>query len=135
MGVEGPFRRACEVTMSVVRENRDLLFNVLESFVNDPLVEWSSAAATSPAAAAAAAAAGPAIGLNQATLLMQEQALKHMYKIEQRLRGVYAGGGSGGGSGQQKDALSIRGQVDHLMSEAASRTNLSQMYIGWMSWL
>jgi serine/threonine-protein kinase ATR len=114
MGVEGPFRRACEVTMSVVRDHRDLLFNVLQSFVNDPLVET---------------------GLNQVTLAMQEQALKHMHKIEQRLRGVYAGGGSGGGSGQQKDALSIRGQVDHLMSEAVSRTNLSQMYIGWMSWL
>ena len=40
LGIEGPFRRACEVTMSVVRENRDLLFNVLQAFVNDPLVRF-----------------------------------------------------------------------------------------------
>ena len=63
MGVEGPFRRACEVTMSVVRDHRDLLFNVLQSFVNDPLVEWEK---TAPAASSAAAV-GSAVSLGLPT--------------------------------------------------------------------
>jgi len=41
-GVEGPFRRASEVTMRILRANKDSLLNVLEAFVHDPLVEWQT---------------------------------------------------------------------------------------------
>lgn len=39
-GVEGMFRKCCEETMRVLRENRDSLMGVLESFTHDPLLEW-----------------------------------------------------------------------------------------------
>lgn len=39
-GVEGVFRTACEVTMQLLRDNRDSLMSVLDAFVHDPLVEW-----------------------------------------------------------------------------------------------
>lgn len=39
-GVEGVFRKACEVTMSILRDNKDSLMSVLETFVHDPLVDW-----------------------------------------------------------------------------------------------
>jgi serine/threonine-protein kinase ATR len=42
-GVEGNFRVSAEKTLKVLRGNRDLLMNVLDSFVHDPLVEWTSA--------------------------------------------------------------------------------------------
>jgi serine/threonine-protein kinase ATR len=38
----GVFRRASEVTMRILRENKDSLMSVLESFVHDPLVEWTT---------------------------------------------------------------------------------------------
>lgn len=38
-GVEGVFRKCCEITMRILRENRTPLVSVLESFVHDPLVE------------------------------------------------------------------------------------------------
>ena len=39
---EGVFRRVCEITLRVARSNKDALMSVLEAFVYDPLVEWTS---------------------------------------------------------------------------------------------
>src|ERR1700761_400082 len=39
-GVEGVFRIACEVTMQLLRDNKDSLMSVLDAFIHDPLVEW-----------------------------------------------------------------------------------------------
>ncbi len=36
----GVFRISCEVTLRLLRENKDCLMNVLDAFVHDPLVEW-----------------------------------------------------------------------------------------------
>lgn len=39
-GVEGVFRTACEVTLQLLRDNKDSLMSVLDAFIHDPLVEW-----------------------------------------------------------------------------------------------
>lgn len=39
-GVEGVFRIACEITMQLLRDNKDSLMSVLDAFIHDPLVEW-----------------------------------------------------------------------------------------------
>ena len=39
-GVEGVFRIACEITMGLLRDNKDSLMSVLDAFIHDPLVEW-----------------------------------------------------------------------------------------------
>lgn len=36
----GVFRIACEVTMQILRDNKDPLMSVLDAFIHDPLVEW-----------------------------------------------------------------------------------------------
>jgi serine/threonine-protein kinase ATR len=36
----GPFRIACEITMGLLRRNKDCLMSVLDAFIHDPLVEW-----------------------------------------------------------------------------------------------
>jgi hypothetical protein len=36
----GVFRIACEVTMQLLRDNKDPLMSVLDAFIHDPLVEW-----------------------------------------------------------------------------------------------
>lgn len=38
--VTGVFRTACEVTMQLLRDNKDSLMSVLDAFIHDPLVEW-----------------------------------------------------------------------------------------------
>lgn len=39
-GIEGSFRRTCEITMQVLRDNKESLMAVLEAFVYDPLINW-----------------------------------------------------------------------------------------------
>lgn len=39
--IEGPFRRACEITMRVLRQQSSTLLSVLTPFVYDPLVSWN----------------------------------------------------------------------------------------------
>lgn len=41
-GYEGVFRRVSEITLRVLRDHRDALASVLETFVHDPLVDWTS---------------------------------------------------------------------------------------------
>ena len=41
-GYEGVFRKVSEITLRVLREHRDALASVLETFVHDPLVDWTS---------------------------------------------------------------------------------------------
>jgi phosphatidylinositol kinase/protein kinase (PI-3 family) len=36
----GVFRVACELTMRLLRENKDTLMSILDAFIHDPLVEW-----------------------------------------------------------------------------------------------
>ena len=40
-GYEGVFRKVSEITLRVLRNHRDALANVLETFVHDPLVDWT----------------------------------------------------------------------------------------------
>ena len=39
-GIEGSYRNTCEKTMSVLRDNKGSLVDMLEAFVHDPLISW-----------------------------------------------------------------------------------------------
>ncbi|KAJ7879902.1 phosphatidylinositol 3-kinase TOR1 [Mycena olivaceomarginata] len=39
-GIEGSFRNTCEITMGVLRDNKESLMAVLEAFIYDPLMNW-----------------------------------------------------------------------------------------------
>lgn len=39
-GIEGSFRITCEISMKVLRDNKESLMAVLEAFVYDPLINW-----------------------------------------------------------------------------------------------
>lgn len=39
-GIEGSFRNTSEITMQVLRDNKESLMAVLEAFVYDPLINW-----------------------------------------------------------------------------------------------
>jgi phosphatidylinositol kinase/protein kinase (PI-3 family) len=47
-GINGTFSRSCEVSMEVLRENRESLMAVLEAFVYDPLLAWRLTATNQP---------------------------------------------------------------------------------------
>nr|CAB3224707.1 serine/threonine-protein kinase atr [Phallusia mammillata] len=109
---EGFFRRACEVTMNVLREQREPLMSVLKTFIHDPLVEWSKKGR------------GGASSFDENSgEVVNEKALSHMNDIDKRLRGIVA---------KSKGLpLSIEGHVHYLIQEATDEEKLCQMYIGW----
>jgi len=49
LGVEGTFRRSCEITLRVLRAQSETLMSVLRPFVYDPMVTWRSTSARPPA--------------------------------------------------------------------------------------
>ena len=115
-GYEGVFRRTCEISLSVLRSNRGALMSVLDTFVHDPLVEWTD---THPRAGSRAA-------LREQDNPFAVQALEN---IQSRLSGVVVGVDAA-----PSLPLSPEGQADRLIAEAASKRNLGDMYIWWMPW-
>jgi serine/threonine-protein kinase ATR len=48
LGVEGMFRRSCEITLRVLRAQSETLMSVLRPFVYDPMVTWRSTSGRPP---------------------------------------------------------------------------------------
>ncbi|KRY77591.1 Serine/threonine-protein kinase ATR, partial [Trichinella pseudospiralis] len=113
LGCEGAFRKCCELTMQVMRERRGMLRSVLETFLHDPLVEWTRNS-NKPR---------PTAG--------EDKAREHLQNIETRLKGsVKASLDSAYGL-----PLSVEGQVAHLIRQAMDKKLLCQMYIGWAAFM
>ncbi|XP_076443272.1 serine/threonine-protein kinase ATR-like isoform X2 [Babylonia areolata] len=118
MGVEGIFRRACEVTLRVVRAQTDSLMSILKPFIYDPLVEWSKPSRDMRS------------NPTDTGEITNEQALNHVQNIEDRLRGILKSKTKPRGL-----PLSIEGHVNYLIQEATNEHNLCQMYIGWAAYM
>lgn len=111
-GVEGVFRKSCEVTMRILRTNRESLMSVLESFIYDPLVEWTKKTKM-------------VNGLEKSGEFENELALKNLQTIDRKLQGLMQAG----------LPLSIEGQVHELIHQAMDYKNLAVMYIGWAAFM
>lgn len=119
-GCDGVFRKSAEITMKILRENRDSLMSVLEAMVHDPLGEWSvpedrhrsksSSKKSDPRVAEARRALDPVAN-----------------KLDGRIYRL--------GSRDPTPPYSTNNLVDALIKEATSPVNLAKMYIGWSSWL
>ncbi|XP_062988227.1 serine/threonine-protein kinase ATR [Elgaria multicarinata webbii] len=119
MGTEGLFRRACEVTLRLMRDQREPLMSVLKTFLHDPLVEWSK----------------PVRGntktlVNETGEIVNEKAKTHVLDIDQRLQGVIKNRNRVKGL-----PLSIEGHVHHLIQDATDDNLLCQMYLGWAPYM
>ncbi|KAL9254687.1 Serine/threonine-protein kinase ATR-like protein [Drosera capensis] len=110
-GYEGIFLRVCEITLSVLRAHRETLMNVLETFIHDPLVEWTKTHKSS--------------GVE----VQNPHAQRAISNIEARLRGVVVGVAAA-----PSLPLAVEGQARRLIAEAVSHENLGKMYIWWMPW-
>ncbi|XP_061551565.1 serine/threonine-protein kinase ATR [Phycodurus eques] len=119
MGTEGLFRQACEVTLRLMRDQREPLMSVLKTFLHDPLVEWSKQ--------------GKGLCKTQANEtgeIVNEKAKTHVCDIEQRLQGVIKSRNKVLGL-----PLSIEGHVHYLIQEATDDKLLCLMYLGWGPYL
>ncbi|PKA50257.1 Serine/threonine-protein kinase ATR [Apostasia shenzhenica] len=110
-GYEGVFLKVCEITLSVLRTHKETLMSVLETFIHDPLVEWTKSHKSS------------------GTEVQNPHAQRAMSNIKARLEGVVVGVGAA-----PSLPLAVEGQARRLIAEAVSHKNLGKMYIWWMPW-
>ena len=120
-GVEGNFRGICEQTLATMRENRQLLTAVVETFVYDPLARWSIDVGVD---AAEEAASQVSKMRNRATKSTPLKAHSVLRKTEDKLRGLEAG-----------EILGVPNQVQTLLQRATDPDNLCRMFQGWSAWL
>ncbi|KAF9238832.1 hypothetical protein BU15DRAFT_88266 [Melanogaster broomeanus] len=132
-GVEGVFRTACEVTMQLLRDNKDSLMSVLDAFIHDPLVEWEDEKRK--------------MDRDKRNAVKSSTDLRHLATnalrpIERKLRGVYSpsniksrthSGSGGSGNGEERE-ISTSNLVQMLIQEAIDDGNLAKMYPGWAAW-
>lgn len=127
-GAEGVFRIACEITMQLLKNNRDSLMSVLDAFIHDPLVEWEDEKRK--------------MDRDRRNAVRSSTDLRHLAKnalrpIERKLKGVYSPWNvksrAFGGTGDEKE-ISTGNLVQMLIQEAVDDANLAKMYPGWAAW-
>jgi len=133
MGVEGVFRNACEVTMQILRDNKDSLMSVLEAFVHDPLVEWEDEKKRRErelrtGRQRSAKRGNPVQEIRIPEL--KELAHKSLYPIKRKLMGLQSAKMEKGDK-----EITTANQVEKLIKEATNPSNLGSMYVGWAAWM
>ena len=115
-GVEGTFRSTCENVMSVIRQNEDSLMAILEAFVHDPLMNWKLTEKTPENTAS------EQDGSEMIKLEANTKATTVISRVRDKLTG---------NDFYQDEKISVQEQVRRLITQATSRYNLCQSYLGW----
>ncbi|KAI5120260.1 hypothetical protein M0805_004596 [Coniferiporia weirii] len=150
-GIQGSFKNTCEISMQVLRDNKESLMAVLEAFVYDPLINWrlmqaevdrrGEDAGDSTRAEQLARVSGypqgptrkvkadeneifnEAIGEPGARQeVRNERALFVYNRVQHKLTGR---------DFNPDTELSVPAQVEKLISQATSLENLCQCFSGW----
>ncbi|KAI9757305.1 MAG: hypothetical protein M4579_003516 [Chaenotheca gracillima] len=102
-GYEGPFRKSCELTLKILRQNENTLLTIMETFVYDPTTDF--------------------IGKKKRSIPgVPGTPQEVLDSVQSKVRGLLRG---------ESVPLSIEGHVDELIRQATDPQNLSSMYIGW----
>jgi serine/threonine-protein kinase ATR len=106
-GYEGPFRRSSELTLGLLRQNKDTLNTILETFLYDPTTDF--------------------VGKKKRhTEGVPETPQEILDSVGGKLKGYYK---------KEMVPLSVEGYADALIRDAVDPWNLCQMYIGWCAFL
>ncbi|WOO83672.1 Serine/threonine-protein kinase tor2 [Vanrija pseudolonga] len=138
-GITGTFSRSCEVSMEVMRDNKESLMAVLEAFVYDPLINWRLTAGAQPGGNRATQdvderqypGRGTGRGderdiLNEADRpeVMNDKALQVIERVRRKLTGR---------DFKPNVTLGIKEQVEELVAQAINVENLCVAFVGWCS--
>lgn len=114
------FRKTCEVTLSVLRHNKIQLLSVFETLLYDPIVEWKRKQNIQVRRAAGSFHSCHA-HTGDLLLHLKAEAKKKMNEISQKINGA---------NDRISHGMSIKEQVQMLISEASDNTRLAQMFVG-----
>jgi ataxia telangiectasia mutated family protein len=124
-GVDGIFRRNCEKTMEILRENEKTIMTILEVLLYDPTYQWSLGAEQAKR-----------IQLESDSVDSQEcevsehqdtMASRALQRIQAKLKGIV--------ENNLVNYPSIEGQVQFLIQQATSNELLCRLFRGWQAYL
>ncbi|XP_011154175.2 serine-protein kinase ATM [Harpegnathos saltator] len=121
-GIEGTMRRSCEVTMTMLRDQRQIIITLLQVLLYDPLFTW--AITPEKACKMQSDVVKGFSERGRAPVETNKIAKRALLRIEQKLQGT-------------EDGLvsSVSGQVERLLQEARDPANLCRLYCGWQPYL
>ncbi|CAJ0548046.1 Ff.00g048000.m01.CDS01 [Fusarium sp. VM40] len=109
-GYEGPFRKSCELTLSILRQQEETLMTILEAFIYDPTLDLQKEKR--------------AHRRGDVGVKLQPQSV--VDSIKRKVRGLLP---------TESIPLGVEGQVEELIKQAVDPKNLAAMYIGWCPFL
>ena len=101
-GYDGPFRKSCELTLQILRQNEDTLMTILETFLYDPTTDF--------------------IGKKKRSTSVPDTPEGVLESVRSKVRGLLPA---------ESVPLSVEGYVDELIHQATDPMRLASMYIGW----
>nr|POF04074.1 protein kinase rad3 [Quercus suber] len=107
-GYEGPFRKSCELTLGLLRRDKDTLMTILETFLYDPTTDFIGGKK------------------KRSTAGVPETPREILESVDRKVKGLLQG---------DTVPLSVEGYVDALIRQAVDPANLAAMYIGWCAFL
>ncbi|KAI5755669.1 hypothetical protein M8J77_018796 [Diaphorina citri] len=120
-GTEGTFKKTCETTLSVLRENSETLLTILEVLLYDPLYTWT----LTPSKAAERQKVTNSKNVNTETNVpVNKIAARALFRLKQKLQGIEEG-----------NVFSVEGQVSILIQRAKDPENLCRLFPGWQPYL
>ncbi|RXK37153.1 atypical/PIKK/FRAP protein kinase [Tremella mesenterica] len=141
-GITGTFSRSCEVSMEVLRANRESIMAVLEAFVYDPLFTWRLTATTQPGGGRTVdvqdttddwqqrkpkASENDILNDGERTEVKNDKALQVIERVRNKLTGRDFATPS------KPMVLGVKQQVERLVEEATRTENLCVAFVGWCS--
>ena len=109
-GVEGPFRKSSELTLSILRQQEETLMTILEAFIYDPTLDLQKEKRP----------------LKRADAVVKLQPQSVVDSIKRKVKGLLP---------HESIPLGVEGQVEELIKQAVDPKNLAAMYIGWCPFL
>lgn len=109
LGTDGDFSATSSLILEILRENKEKILSVLQTFIHDPLIEWQLVTNASNNG-------------NAVNNLAAWQGKMTLKEVERRLSGII------------EDKLSTRSPdcvVQELIKQATDNENLSLMFHGW----
>ena len=132
-GVEGTFRRSCETTLNILRENKEGIMTILEVLIYDPLYNWSLTPAKAYRLQYGRDADANTKSKWENNQQAQEQivstrnnkmAERVLLRVTEKLNGMEEG-----------YRLSVKGQVNLLIQQATDPSRLCSLFPGWQPYI
>lgn len=140
-GVEGVYRKSCEKTMDVLRQNKSTILTIVEVLLHDPLYAWSltSDQASRRQQMDVEIDKGMLTAFQRIFLFIYSMfvfyssdedpntmAERTLWRLEEKLDGKHV---------SRSDSLSVKRHVEILIKEAMNEKHLCKLFVGWQPYL